>query len=171
MSTGRLAISRGYQLLAYEEELATPQLSLVQWFEAPAEAEAEPESEAESEIESALPLPPVSPELQIVHDRLTALERLTHLFEQGVLSVDEFVDEKARILGRQVDELILCNAAPVSFSPAEPRPVQLGPSLVGRMMNWKFLLISLVVGLAFSLATLPDATLHLFVQVARYFTA
>ena len=159
MRTGKLAISRGYQLPALEAEPAAPQLALVSRHDAPVEDEPD------------LPLPPLSADFNFVHDRLVALERLTRLFEQGVLSVDEFVDEKAIILGRRVDELVLVGAAPVSFSPQEPRRQERGPSLAGRMLNWKFLLASLAVGIGFSFATQPDATLGAFAQVARYFGA
>jgi hypothetical protein len=39
------------------------------------------------------------------------------------------------------------------------------------MLNWKFLLASLVIGLGFSFVTQPDTTLQLFDQAARYFGA
>lgn len=159
MRTGKLAISRGYQLPALEVEPAAPQLALVPRHDVPVEDEPD------------LPLPPLSPDFEFVHDRLSALERLTRLFEQGVLSVDEFVDEKALILGRRADELVLVDAAPVGFSPEAPRPPERGPSLLGRMLNWRFLLTSLVIGFGFSFAAQPDTTLHLFAQVARYLGA
>ena len=144
MRTGKLAIARGYQLAAPAEP-APSHLVLV------------PGSEAEP---AAAPDPP---SIGQVGDRLSALERLTRLYEQGALSADEFLDEKAAILGRRAD-------APVSFSPSRP-PSARGPSLLGRVFDWKLLLISLVVGLGFSFVTQPDTTLRLFDQVGRYFGA
>ena len=158
MRTGKLAISRGYQLPASTEE-ASPHLALV------------PRQDSTAEIEPVLPLPPASPDYQLVHDRLTALERLTRLFEHGALTAEEFAAEKMLILGRPSDELVLCDAAPVSFSPTRPRGPRPGPSLVGRMLSWKFLLASLVIGFGFSFVAQPDATLQAFDQVARYLRA
>ena len=144
MRTGKLAISRGHQLQD------PPHLALV-----PAEPVAAP----------------ASADYQIVHDRLTALERLTRLFEQGALSDEEFAAEKLLILGLPADELVLREAAPVHFVPAQPRKPQRGPSLVGRMLSWKFLLFSLTAGLGFSLLAQPDVTLRFFDQTLRYFGA
>jgi hypothetical protein len=147
MRTGKLAISRGHQVAE------PPHLALVP-------AQAAPARE---------PPPPASPDYQIVHDRLTSLERLTRLYEQGALSAPEFEAEKLLILGLPADEYVLREAAPVHFVPAEPRRPQRGPSLLGRMLSWKFLLFSLVVGLAFSFATQPDATTRFFDQIFRAF--
>jgi hypothetical protein len=152
MRTGRLAIAKGYQLAASAEP-APPLLALVPEADAPA-APAPNSGPAES------------PDLHKVQDRLSALERLTRLYEQGVLSADEFLDEKALILGRRIEE-----KGPVGFSPAQPRRPVPGPSLIGRMLNWKFLLLSLVIGLGFSFVTQPDATLRAFDQAVRYFGA
>jgi hypothetical protein len=113
--------------------------------------------------------PPASPEHHLVHDRLTALERLTRLFERGALSPDEFAAEKALILALPVDELVLRTAAPVGFVPAAPRRAARGPSLLGRIFGWKFLLFSLLVGLAFSWAAQPNQMARLFGQTARLF--
>jgi hypothetical protein len=145
MRTGKLAISRGHTMSE------PPHLALVP---------AEPLREAE---------PPVSADYQIVHDRLTSLERLTRLFEQGALTVDEFAAEKMLILGLPADELVLRDAAPVHFVPAEPRRPQPGPSLVGRMLSWKFLALSLVLGFGLSFGTQPDETIRFFDQIGRAF--
>jgi hypothetical protein len=115
--------------------------------------------------------PPASPDYQLVHDRLTALERLTRLFELGALSAEEFAAEKALILSLPADELVLRTPAPVGFVPAAPRRPPPGPSLLGRMLGWKFLLFSLVVGLAFSFAAQPVQTTRLFEQILRLFGA
>ncbi|HMG47248.1 MAG TPA: hypothetical protein VK614_07290 [Allosphingosinicella sp.] len=152
MGTGRLSISRGHQLQETPEPSAPPQLKLV------------PPPPAE-------PAPPASPDYHLVHDRLTSLERLTRLFELGALSAEEFAAEKALILALPADELVLRDAAPVHFVPAAPRRPRRGPSLIGRMLNWKFLLFSLVVGFAFSFATQPNETARLFEQTLRLFGA
>lgn len=144
MRTGKLAISRGH------ERAEPPHLSLV-----PAVA---PEHPA-----------PASADYHLVHDRLTSLERLSRLHEQGALSAEEFQAEKLLILGLPADEYVLRDTAPVHFVPAEPRPPQRGPSLVGRMLSWPFLLFSLVAGLGFSYVSQPEATLRFFAQTARYF--
>ncbi len=143
MRTGKLAISRGHQIGD------PPHLALV-----PAE-----------------PCPPVSPDYHLVHDRLTSLERLTRLYEMGALSAEEFAAEKLLILGLPGDELVLRDAAPVHFVPAEPRRPARGPSLAGRMLSAKFLIFSLAAGLGFSLVAQPDVTLRFFDQTLRYFGA
>jgi hypothetical protein len=115
--------------------------------------------------------PPASPDYHLVHDRLTSLERLTRLFEIGALSAEEFAAEKALILGLPADELVLRIPAPVGFVPAAPRRPVRGPSLLGRMLGWKFILFSLVAGLGFSFAAQPRETAHLFEQTLRMFGA
>jgi hypothetical protein len=160
MRTGRLSISRGHQLQGSPDS-APPQLTLV-----PQPAELEP-----AFVSVPDRAPPVTPDYHIVHDRLTALERLTRLFELGTLSAEEFAAEKALILGLPADELVLRDPAPVHFVPAAPRRPGRGPSLIGRMLSWKFLLFSLVVGLGFSFATQPNETARLFDQTLRLFGA
>jgi hypothetical protein len=152
MRTGRLAISRGHQLRD-EEGVGPPRLALV------------PEPVA------AAPAAPASADYQIVHDRLTSLERLTRLYEQGALSAQEFAAEKLLILGRPADELLLRDPAPVHFVPAAPRRPVRGPSLVGRMLSWRFMALSLVIGLGFSFGTQPEATMRFFDQTLRAFGA
>jgi hypothetical protein len=143
MRTGRLSISRGHELQGTPDGPAPPLLSLV-------------------------PQPaPASPDYHAVHDRLTSLERLTRLFELGALSAEEFAAEKALILALPADELVLREPAPVHFVPAAPRPPRRGPSLIGRMLNWKFLLFSLVVGLGFSFAAQPSETQRFLDQILR----
>ena len=147
MRTGRLSISRGHQWSETPDGASPPPLRLV-----PTPAEAPP---------------PQSPDYQAVHDRLTSLERLTRLFELGALSAEEFAAEKALILALPADELVLREAAPVHFVPVAPRRPQRGPSLIGRMLNWKFLLLGLALGLAFSFATQPNETQRFFDQILR----
>ena len=152
MRTGRLSISRGYQRDETADPGPPPRLALV------------PPPAAE-------PAPSVSPDYHAVHDRLNALERLARLFGEGALTAEEFAAEKALILGLPADELVLREAAPVHFVPAVPRAARQGPSLVGRMLSWRFLLFSLVMGLGLSFAAQPDETLRLFDQGLRYFGA
>jgi len=147
MRTGRLSISRGHQLQETPEQPAPPPLKLV-----PPPAEQ---------------APPASPDYHLVHDRLTSLERLTRLFELGALSAEEFAAEKALILALPAEELVLRETAPVHFVPAVPRKAARGPSLIGRMLNWKFLLFSLVVGLGFSFAAQPGDTQRFLDQLLR----
>jgi hypothetical protein len=158
MRTGRLSISRGHQLQG-EPVAIPPQLKLVP-------QPAEPESALVFVPPSA---PPASPDYQLVHDRLSALERLTRLFELGALSAEEFAAEKALVLALPADELVLREPAPVSFVPAAPRRAPRGPSLLGRMLGWKFLSCSLAAGLALSFATQPHETARLFEQLSRAF--
>lgn len=147
MRTGRLSISRGHH---FAQPLgAAPKLALV------------------SEAGPVPPPAPASPDYQLVHDRLTSLERLTRLHEQGALSPEEFADEKRLIMGLPADELLLRDPAPVHFVPAAPRRRAQHPSLIGRMLNWKFVLLSLVIGFGFSFVAQPDATMRLFDQVFR----
>jgi len=149
MRTGKLAISRGHS------SCEPSHLALV-----PAEA-------AEPRPQPAPPAPLASPDYQRVNDRLTALERLTRLYEQGVLTADEFIDEKALILGRSAGDQDRIHAGPVHFVPAAPRAPQRGPSLVGRMLSWRFALFSLIVGIGFSFAVQPDTTTRFFTQLFR----
>ena len=141
MRTGRLSISRGHPQIAWEEG-SPPHLALV-----PADAEPGPVS---------APQPPS--DLHAVNERLTALERLVRLYEQGALSPEEFATEKMLILGD------LPRLAPVHFVPAEPRRRR-GPSLLGRMLNWPFLLLCLAAGIGLSFATQPEATNRLVTQL------
>ena len=158
MRTGRLSISRGHQLQG-EPVAIPPQLTLVP-------QPAEPGPAPVTVLEQA---PPASPDYHLVHDRLTSLERLTRLFETGALSSEEFAAEKALILGLPADELVLRTPAPVGFVPAAPRPRPQGPSLLGRMFGWKFIVVSLIAGLGFSIVTQPRETQHLFEQTLRLF--
>ena len=122
MRTGRLSISRGHQLQETPDS-APPQLTLVAQ---PVEGEPAP-------LCAPNPASPVTPDYHAIHDRLTALERLTRLFECGTLTAEEFAAEKALILGLPADELVLRDLAPVHFVPAAPRKApQSGPSLIGR---------------------------------------
>ena len=157
MRTGRLSISRGHQLET-APETASPRLRLVQ---KPAEA---PVKEEPAPVPQRAESPPVSPDYLAIHDRLTALERLTRLRESGVLSAKEFTAEKALILARPADEILLCNPAPDHLVPTPPAP---GPSLVGRMLGWKFLLFSLCASLAFSYAAQPNMTARFLDQSLR----
>lgn len=154
MRMGRLNISRGHSF-GDSADPVPPRLALVPSADEPAPVAAEPAA------------PAVSPDYHAVHDRLTSLERLTRLFELGALSAEEFAAEKMLILALPADELVLRQAAPVHFAPAAPRRPQRGPSLLGRMLSWRFVLFSLVMGIGFSFAAQPDQTMRLIDQALR----
>ncbi len=149
MRMGKLSISRGHR---FDEEGA-PRLALV------------PSAEGEALAASA------SPDYHLVHDRLTSLERLARLLEQGALSAEEFAAEKAIILGLPADELVLRAPPPlpVSFVPAAPRRRSRGPSLLGRLLSWKLIPVGVVAGLGLSFASQPDATFRFFDETLRLF--
>ncbi len=152
MRTGKLSISRGHEIGAIAP---APRLALV--------PRAEPETRAAPVRE---PAAPASPEYQLVHDRLTALERLTRLLEQGALSEAEFAAEKATILSLPADELVLHEAAHVS---AEPPRLPRGPSLLGRLLSWKVLPVGVAAGFALSFAAQPRQTIGFFDELLRLF--
>jgi hypothetical protein len=157
MRTGRLSISRGHELEGMPDR-ASPRLKLVR----------EPAEPVSASVPQRPDAPPVSPDYHAVHDRLTALERLTRLRESKFLSADEFAAEKALILALPADEILLCDPAPAP-APAQiaPAPRPPGPSLIGRMLGWRFVLFSLSVGLAFSYAAQPNVTARFLDQSLR----
>ena len=75
------------------------------------------------------------------------------------------------ILGLPADELVLRDAGAGRLCPRRAAPPRRGPSLLGRMLGWKFILFSLVAGLGFSYATQPVQTTRLFEQILRLFGA
>jgi len=145
MRTGRLSISRGLRQDGVEET-PPPHLALV-----PPAAEPAPVSSPAVE--------PAPSNIDTANARMAALERLVRLYEQGALSIEEFVAEKALILG----ELPL--VAPVHFVPAKPRQRQRGPSLLGRILSWQFVLLCVVAGIGLSFAAQPEATNRLVTQL------
>lgn len=140
MRTGRLSISRGHRQ-AVTDESPPSHLALVPQAAEPA------------------PVSPPAPDYQAVDQRLTALERLVRLYEQGALTIEEFAAEKTLILGD------LPRVTPVHFVPAQPRVPKRGPSLLGRILSWQFLLVCLVVGIALSFAAQPEATSRFAAQL------
>jgi hypothetical protein len=106
------------------------------------------------------PVPvPASPEYFFVHDRLTAIERLTRLRDQGALSQEEYAAEKAIVLALPADELVLHAPPPDEEGTALPWPrPDPGPPLVGRLFDWRIVPIALGAGLAFSYVTQPRET-------------
>ena len=143
---GKLSISRGRE--RDEAQAAPPRLSIV----------------ARGQPAAPLPTPAISSIYQPVHDRLTALERLARLHGQGVLSDAEFAAEKALILERHPDELVL-NEPLVA---ADHAP---GPSLFGRLFGWRLLSVGLLAGVALSLASQPEETSRFFTDALSLFGA
>jgi len=137
MRTGKLSISRGRGPV----EGAGPRLSIV------------PRGEPA----------PVSPEYRPVHDRLSALERLARLHEQGALTDAEFAAEKMAILG-DPNELVLNEPL---LAPEPPRR----PTLMGRLFGWKIIPVGILAGLALSYASQPRETLRFFDEALRLFGA
>jgi len=144
MRTGKLAISRGHQLV--ESGDARPaQLAIVP----PAPAlELEAQTEAQESRPAATPL--------AVHERLDALERLVRLAEQGAFTPEEFAAEKALILGRVPAEL-----------PTAPR----SPSLLGRLLDWRLIPLGLAAGAGLSWFAQPAETARFFDEALRLFGA
>ena len=142
MRTGKLAISRGHQL-AEPADVRPAQLAIV-----PSKP---PPAEVSREAEAPMGLP--------VNERLDALERLVRLAEQGAFTPEEFAAEKALILGRAPASLEL----PV----APPR----GPSLLGRLLNWKLIPFGLAAGVGLSWFAQPAETARFFDEALRLFGA
>ncbi|MGZ8359370.1 MAG: hypothetical protein ACXWUX_02515 [Allosphingosinicella sp.] len=121
------------------------------------------------------PAPPLSPEYHVVHDRLTALERLARLRDEGALTAREYAAEKALVLALPADELVLQEAAPrVPELAAEILPVAgstllQSPPLIDRFAGWKLLPLGLGAGLALSYASQPRETVRFLEDVFRLF--
>ncbi|HEV2746176.1 MAG TPA: SHOCT domain-containing protein [Allosphingosinicella sp.] len=96
---------------------------------------------------------PPLPDLHLVHHRLAALERLACLRDSGALSDSEFAVEKAVILRLPADD-------PVQRRAAAKRPPP-GPSLLGRLFNWKLAAAGIVLGLGLSYYSYPQDLLTL----------
>ena len=151
MRTGKLSISRGFE--TGDAPALAPRLVLV-----PREAAPEPKK-AKAAAPGAAPRAPVTPEYQPAHDRIAALERLARLAKLGVLTPEEFAFEKARLLGGGESELVLERSMPVSAAR--------GPSLTGRLFDWRLIPLGLVLGIGFSYASQPQATLRFFDDALR----
>ena len=116
MRMGRLAIARGLASSDCSDEPV--RLALV----APVEPAPAPQVATDA--------------LAAVHARLEALERLTRLCEAGALTIDEFLTEKAAILGHPRSALTTPREEgepPISFVPSAPRRTARGKSLLGRL--------------------------------------
>lgn len=149
--TGKLSISRGYR--TGDRPAPVPRLVLVPREPAPPPARAK--------TKPAVPSAPatVTPEYQPAHDRVAALERLARLLKQGALTPDEFAFEKARLLAGPTSELLLEHPAPAP----EPR----GPSLAGRLFDWRLLPLGLALGIGLSYASQPDETMRFLDDALR----
>jgi hypothetical protein len=151
MRTGKLTISRGYQL--DQAAPPVPRLSLVP-------RAAEPPSP-----EPELGPPPGLPEYQAVKERLAGIERLARLYKQGALTDDEFAAEKAALLSRRSDPRFV--TASIPCAPVPEVHSMRGPTLLGRIFGWKVLPVGIVAGLAFSYASQPRETLDFFDEALR----
>ena len=155
MRTGKLSISRGSQLP--EAAAREPRLTLVPKAEVAPAAPAAPAAPVEHPVQ---PLP--SSDYRLMHDRLTALERLARLHSQDLLSAEEFAAEKAMILSLPADELVLRQALPEPSAPPALPEAERGPSLLGRMLSWRLVPIGLVAGLGLSFGAQPQETMRFF---------
>lgn len=162
MRTGKLSISRGYQF--GESAAAMPRLVLV-----PRSDDRPPPKPARAASAAApAPAPPVCEEYRPAHDRLAALERLARLHKQNMLSAEEFAAEKARILNPLGDELVLRETGlPEPLAANRPLLPHRGPSLLGRLMSWKFVPVGLAAGIGLSFASQPQETMRFFDEALR----
>lgn len=147
MRMGRLSIARGFPSSDPSEEPV--RLALVPAAEPPLSQQM------------------VTDGLAAVHARLDALERLTRLCEAGALTIDEFLVEKAVILGHSRSALQEPRAEgepPISFAPARPR----GRSLLGRL-GWTILPLGLAGGLGLAALTQPEAAAQIWQEGLRLF--
>jgi hypothetical protein len=150
MPIGRPAISRGFPSSEHSEEPV--RLEIVE----PAAASSPP--------------PIVGESLAAVNARIEALERLTRLCEAGALTVDEFMAEKALILGHPQSNLAGSedrSSGPITFHPAtaEAAPRR---SLLGRL-GWFILPLGLAGGLGLAALTQPDAAARIWQEALRLF--
>lgn len=146
MRTGRLAISRGFS--APEPQGEPARFAIIDPVEAPTPFETAPALE-----------PTLGGALATVNARISALERLTRLCEAGALTVDEFLVEKAAILGHHPSDLSApraSDAPPISFRAAESRRPK-SRSLAGRL-GWMLIPLGLVAGLGLSALSQPELT-------------
>ena len=149
MPTGKLAISRGRGV----DAVPAPTRRLPCADGTAMARRAAPRSGAEDPAS-------VAPEYKPIHDRLSALERLAKLRELEILTEEEFLAEKAYILRHQADELVLNEPL---LAPEAAR----GPSLLGRMLSWKFVPVGLAAGFALSYASQPSETMRFFGDALR----
>ena len=150
MRTGKLSISRGYEVGASAPP--GPRLVLV-----PKEVSPPPPRGPAPAAAASKASVSVSPEYQPAHDRLAALERLARLAKQGALTEEEFVFEKTRILSYPHGELVL----------EHPAPTPAGPSLAGRLFDWRLIPVGLAAGLGLSFASQPQETMRFFDDALR----
>ena len=109
MRSGRFNISRGNQL--GDGIASAPRLLLVPREEPKPQPAPVPVAQL-GPPPVVTPAAPVSPEYQPVHDRLSALERLDRLRDEGALTAREYSAEKAKLLRPPAEELVLSETAP-----------------------------------------------------------
>ena len=149
MRNGRPAISRGFPSSESSEEPV--RLAIV-------------------EPAAAAPPPIAAESLAAVNARIEALERLTSLCEAGALTVDEFMAEKAVILGHPRSNLAGTPggpSGPISFQPAKAKTAP-RRSLLGRL-GWFILPLGLASGFGLAALTQPEAALQIWQEALRLF--
>ncbi|MGF1550115.1 MAG: hypothetical protein ACFBQW_06235 [Sphingomonadaceae bacterium] len=101
-------------------------------------------------------------EYRLVHDRLSALERLTRLVEQGALSPEEFAREKLAVLRLPAEPLLLEERA------APPAPVR-RPSLLGRLLDFRLVAAAGIAGAALALFARPEPAADWLARALLFF--
>ena len=138
MRTGRLSISRGHEIA---ERRSAARLA--------PEAQAAPVSFR----------PAHATKIELIETRIAALERLSRLVEQGVLTLDEFRIEKSLVLRHTGG----------SFRSPAARPVPIpGKSLAVRLFHWRLLWLAPPATLSFSYWLRPDDTLAWLSDLIRF---
>jgi hypothetical protein len=133
MRTGKLTISRGHEILARLERGV----------------------ETDGPV-SFQPAAAVT-EIERLHLRLAAIERLARLVEQGILSHQEFREEKALVMGLTGEELLLTEVAPEVASSR--------PSLAGRLLHWRIVAALGVAGLTWLWMAEPEGSAALLASL------
>ena len=108
--------------------------------------------------ERALAAPSAAADYHLVGQRIDALERLSLLRDIGVLTPEEFAAEKALVLSLPAEELLL---------DTDLIPPPRGPSLLGRLLSWKLLVVGALAGLVVSAYTAPQDLMTLADRASR----
>jgi hypothetical protein len=140
VGTGRISIARGYERKQRVFDAPADRVTAQRLAQEVLGAQADPQNSKE---------------------RISALERLANLHARGILSDEELAAEKRLVIGAAQDRAEM-PSGPVSFVPGAGA-AQRGPSLAGRMMNWRVLAAGLVAGGAICLVSEPNETARFLV--------